>query len=107
MLNLFPTIFALTVSFLDIGLIYLVRAFVTRKKWESNKRLNPRIAMMKNTTFSAFYLSISSFGFDVTFKYFLINNLVESFFSYLTNLFLVILGVSIAEIIYENISFNR
>ena len=48
-----------------------------------------------------FFSSIWSFGFDITFKYFLVNSLIESFFSYLTNFFLVILGLSAAEIFYD------
>ena len=100
-INYFPTMVALIFLFVDLSLIYLVKAFVTRKKWGTSNRLDLRTKMMEFTTLFAFFSSIWSFGFDITFKYFLVNSLIESFFSYLTNFFLVILGLSAAEIFYD------
>lgn len=105
MLNYFPTIFASIFLFFDLALICIVKAFVARKKWETSKRLEFRTEMMKYTTLFAFLSSIWSFGFDISFKYFFVSSavssLVESFFSYLTSFFLVILGLSAAEIFYN------
>lgn len=99
--NLFPFIITIIVFSFDMSLVYFIKAYVTRKHWIETKRLDLRTEMMWYTTLSSFLFSIWSLGLDITFKLFIVNNFLESLFSYFTNFLLVILGLSAAKIFYD------
>ena len=97
----FPMISTIIVFSFDISVYLLWKALVSRKNWITKKNEDSTINMMINMTFSALFSSLWSLGLNIIFKYFIINKLLESISSYLSNLFLVILGLSAAEIFYR------